>query len=237
VTNGLSLYLERRVKNIRCFWYKKSVSIRTLAAAAIPVVSVNFIHSNVCSAFNPTGIGSRVVNQELFLAALTKAVLEHDPATDRVPGQHFIPLTGEVLTSVSAGVGLRKGRKPEDFLVREHRGVIGCYLRRGFAASVDGLAVIVYTALAYLNDPEVKANEAEVKRVNRLLDETDGLTPSYVIVAVLASAGPKPPLSPGRFVANLSGGNKEAATWSADEIRSKAVEVKAYDDTWCVVAD
>jgi hypothetical protein len=56
-------------------------------------------------------------------------------------------------------------------------------------------------------------------------------------VAVLAFAGPKAPLPPIRLVHNLAGGNKEAATWTADEIRAEAVEIRAYDETWAVVAD
>jgi len=58
-----------------------------------------------------------------------------------------------------------------------------------------------------------------------------------VLVAVLAFAGPKAPLTPHRLVKNLAGGNKEALLWSADEIRAKCAEAAGYWDEWCVVAD
>lgn len=88
----------------------------------------------------------------------------------------------------------------------------------------------MYTAEAYLSDPDVAGDEAEVRRIQR-----SGCT--HVLVAVLASAGPKSPYSPERFVSNLAGGNKEALTWSAEEIRQKAAEVTAYAREWSVVAD
>jgi hypothetical protein len=49
---------------------------------------------------------------------------------------------------------------------------------------------------------------------------------------VLAFAGPKSY----RFVANLAGGNHEAATWSPEVIAAKAASIVEYDRTWCVVA-
>jgi len=36
---------------------------------------------------------------------------------------------------------------------------------------------------------------------------------------------------------DLAGGNKEALVWTADEIRAKATEIRAYDEEWAVVAD
>jgi hypothetical protein len=56
-------------------------------------------------------------------------------------------------------------------------------------------------------------------------------------VAVLAAAGRESPLSPYRFAWNLAGGNHEAETWTADEIRAKAKEIMAYDGKWSTVAD
>ncbi|OGZ33046.1 MAG: hypothetical protein A2174_01840 [Candidatus Portnoybacteria bacterium RBG_13_41_18] len=136
-------------------------------------------------------------------------------------------MPSESFFTVSAGVGVRS-TTPEDYILREYRGQVDLYLQRWLAAPVESLAVIVYTTEAYLSDPDVKSEEAA--RIQQ-----SGAT--HVLVAVLASAGPKAPLSPKRFVHNLAGGNKEAVQWTADEIRHKAAEVKAYHDKWCVVAD
>ena len=164
--------------------------------------------SNVCSAF-------------------ATAVAAHDLARDRVPGQHFIFLPRMATQHVSAGIGLRDGVPAHHYVTREHRGRVDCYLNREHAAQCDQVAVVVYTLDAYKADPEV--DQTEVNGFDN--------TVSHVLVAVLAFAGPQAPLSPHRFVSNLAGGNREALTYSADEIRAKSKDIIAYDAQWCVVAD
>lgn len=75
------------------------------------------------------------------------------------------------------------------------------YLKRKFAARVEHGSAVVYTIDAYLNDPDVTDEER---------DELARCEYTHILVAVLASAGPKPPLGPYRFVHNLAGGNREA---------------------------
>lgn len=130
---------------------------------------------------------------------------------------------------MSAGVG-RKMADEASYVLRSWRGSVGAYLRREYAAPVESLAVVVYTTDAYLSDPDVAGDTREVERV-----KASGCT--HVIVAVLAAAGPKAPLSPGRLVSNLAGGNKDALAWDADTIRAKARQSVAYHDEWDVVAD
>ncbi|MBI4434843.1 hypothetical protein HY635_03475 [Candidatus Uhrbacteria bacterium] len=145
-----------------------------------------------------------------------------------MPGQHYIVLPREANKAVSAGVG-RRTDSPESYMLRVHRGRVSAYLNRYLAADVESVAVVVYTRKAYLADPDVQADPKEAERI--------GSAVTHVIVAVLASAGPNPPLTPFRFVANLAGGNNEALAWTADEIRAKALEIAAYADGWDVVAD
>jgi len=184
--------------------------------------------SNVCSAFDRVTIGTKVVARDCFRSHLELALAEYDPRKDRVPGQHYIVLPSAANKTVSAGVG-RRTDYPDDYVVRQHRGRVSAYLKRDRAAEVTSVAVVVYTRGAYLADPDVQADPAEAERISS--DVT------HVIVAVLAAAGPNPPLTPFRFVANLAGGNKEALVWTADEIRAKAAEVIAYANDWDVVAD
>ena len=186
---------------------------------------IRFALASIVTAFDQTTIGSKVMDKDRFRALLTEAVENHDPATDRAPGQHFVQMPEGALPTVSAGVGRRTSRVAH-YVVREHRGHVSAFLRREHAARATGLAVIVYTKGAYCADPEV--DEAEVARVDYA---------THIIVAVLAFAGPRPPLTPHRFVKNLAGGNKEALAWTADEIRAKADIITGYDDEWCVVAD
>jgi hypothetical protein len=187
---------------------------------------MRIIASNICSALNHPAIGSRVTNIAKFYEVMEAAVAAHDFTKDRVPGQGFI-VVPEAVAYVSAGVGPRS-KNPQDYVLREHRGVVGAYLKREFAAQVTGCALVIYTKEAYLKDPDVTAEEAEVIQLTEA---------THVLVAVLAFAGPDSPLPPYRLVWNLAGGNREAATWTADEIRSKAKAAIDYDNAWVTVAD
>ena len=186
----------------------------------------SFNVSSACSAFNPQTVGTKFVRVGGFIGVLHEVLPLHDVSKDRVRGQHFITLPEHTYHLVSAGVGRREGRGVNDFVLREHRGHVGAYLQRKYAAPVESLAVVVYDFEAYRADPDVTPEEVKY---------LEGA--SHIIVAVLAGAGPQSPLTPGRFVHNLAGGNNEALIWTADEIRNKAKEIKAYSDEWCVVAD
>lgn len=188
---------------------------------------MKIIPSNICSAFSTRVVGSAVLAHGAFLEAVEAAIEAHDTTQDRVPGQHYLVLPESAFGLVSAGVGPRSPR-PEDYVLRVHRGRVEAFMKREYAGKVNGLAVVVYDRLAYLADPDL--SEAEGLRVG-MSDAT------HVLVAVLASCGAPSPLSPHRLVANLAGGNAEAATWDADTIRQKAVESQAADAAWAVVAD
>lgn len=187
---------------------------------------MKFHVSGVCSAFSSNSVGTRVTGPETFRELLTDALRKHDPSGDRTPGQHFVSLPDGAAGLVSAGVA-RRADVPEDgYLVRVHRGRADCYAQRTYAAKATGVAAVVYTREAYARDPEVAADEMATVPADA----------THVIVAVLAFAGPKAPLSPYRFVANLAGGNRDAETYTADEIRALARDVVAYDNEWIVVA-
>lgn len=182
--------------------------------------------SDVCSAFNEKVIGTRITSIDHFFDVAKEAIRRHDFSTDRVPGQGYIECP-ELIPFVSAGVGPRSSN-PDDYVCREHRGVVGAYLRRELAAKTESVALVVYTKAAYLADPDVTPEEAA---------RIEGSGATHVLVAVLASAGPQSPLPPYRLVWNLAGGNNEAALWTADEIRAKAKAAIDYDSAWSVVAD
>ena len=180
--------------------------------------------SKICSAFEDQAIGSRVLNRGGFLAALEIAVSDHaSNKVDWVLGQHTVSMPESVNSLVSSGVGLCAGVTPDDFVLREHRGVVSAYLRRDRAIQPhEDIKVIVYTAAAYVADPEVDPSEFE------------GSDVSHVIVAVLAGSSP---LTPARFVSNLAGGNMEAVLWGLEEVTDKSKEIDGYWKKWRVVAD
>lgn len=202
----------------------------------------NIVNANIVTAFNARAIGTKVTRAAQFYELLDQAISDHlfpvesDRAEGIVKGQAFIMLPEPAQATVSAGVGRRQvtllpaqeSLPASAFVAREHRGRVGLFLKRQFAAAVENVAAVVYTKEAYLADPDVAGDSDERARVANA---------THVLVAILAFAGPKAPLSPVRFVHNLAGGNKNTAGLSGDSIRKQAEEIKAYDDAWCVVAD
>lgn len=187
------------------------------------------VPSDIVTAFNDEAIGSKILCDELkFLDEVAKGIESFDWSSCRVPGQAYFKLSKYACNFVGAGVGKRT-KDPNDYVIRVHRGEVGLYLHRSFAAkNVDDVAVVVYTLDAYFKDPDL--TDKEIIRI--------GCTrPTHVIVAVLASSGEPSVLSPRRFVSNLAGGNRESLVWTADEIRNKAKEIKKFNSEWCVVAD
>jgi len=186
--------------------------------------------ASIVTAFDDVTIGSKVTNSEGFFDILIEAVRDTDFEDQRVPGQAYIPLPEDTCDFVSAGVG-RHTDNPEDYIKHLYRGQVKLFLSRQQAVPVESVAAVVYTREAYLSDPDVASKAEEVARLYSIPEAT------HVLVAVLASAGPRSPLSPGRLVHNLAGGNKEAMEWSADEIREKAKESSSYYGEWGTVAD
>lgn len=187
------------------------------------------VTSTIVTAFDASTIGTKVTNVDAFMSIAQAAIENFDFAAQRVPGPGFIPYN-DLTPYVSAGVG-RRTTNPDDYVVRYYRGNVELFLRRKHAAEATGVAIIVYTREAYLADPDVQRDD--MKR--RHIEESNA---THILVAVLGFAGPaNSPLTPHRLVHNLAGGNKEALIWSADEIRAKAGQSKAYWEEWAVVAD
>lgn len=188
--------------------------------------------SNVCTAFEKSGVGTRVLDRAHFMEGLEEAVEDH-----RFPinGQATVQLDPSYFgRDVSCGVARRQDLKPDDYVVREWRGEIGLFARRRFAANVKSLPVIVYTRAAYLADPDVQKDSDEHWRVYQ------DATITHVIVAVRASAGPEPTVSSHRFVRNLSGGNNAyspTAGYTLDKAIADAKAIEAYEREWVTVAD
>lgn len=195
-----------------------------------------FHFAYTCRSALTGGVGSRVTNPEGFVAALAEAVAGFDFTTTnpavRVQGQGYLPLPAGV-PFVSAGVG-HKQTNPDAYVLRAWRGEVKAFLRREYAVQAETLAVVVYTAeafLAALGNPDTPPEVAAEERAAFL---ASGAT--HAVVAVLASAGPSA-LGPDRLISNLAGGNAEAATWTAEEIREKARAAVAYVTEWAVVSD
>lgn len=185
--------------------------------------------SSIVTAFADATVGTKVIDREAFMSILVDAIAAYDFDGQKVPGQGFLPLPETAVATVSAGVG-ENTNNLDDYIVRENRGVVGAYLRREKAAKADSVAAVVYTAAAYFADPQVSEEER-----NRIKDS--GAT--HVLVAVLASAGPKSQVTYKRFVENLAGGNREYApdATSVEALAALANEVATYHKQWCVVAD
>ena len=173
-----------------------------------------------------TGVGSVVHDVPMFMQSL-EAALEGSEFPEN--GQGFEVLPDTARNAVTSGVAMRTD-DPADYRVVEHRGEVILVLDRTRLSLEqrvpDSVAAIVYTAEAVLADPEVSAEDKAYFQEN-----PDDL----YLVAVLASRGPRPPLSSHRFTRNLAGGNAKHLSASADELRAEAKEIAEYERTWCVV--
>ena len=192
---------------------------------------IKLMVSNTCSAFEAEPVGSKVVDASAFLDGLETALRDYEfpdgTEGDLVAGQGFVPCP-QLLPHVSSGEGLRTAI-PDDYVARLHRGEVSLFLKREHAAPATFLACVVYTRRAYLHDPDVQGDRLEKVRISD--------SPcTHVLVAVIASAAPRAPLTPRRFAANLAGGNREAMVWSKDRIHEEARRVSEHWSEWCVVA-
>jgi len=188
--------------------------------------SVRLACADIVTALDNESIGSRVLDREAFTRIALPRIGGFDFASQRVPGQALIEMP-EIVPYVSSGVGPRS-KDPSDYVVRIFRDQVSAYLKRSFAAPVASCSLVVYARDAYFKDPDV--TPAEGARI-------DAMSPTHVLVAVLAAAGPKSPYPPRTLVRNLAGANHEATTWSADEIRALALASIQYDEAWAPVAD
>lgn len=185
--------------------------------------------SPTCHGFDEEAVGTRVMEPAQFLCALAEAIVatnDTDGFSER--GTAFIPLD-DALKTVSAGVG-KRSENPDDYVCREHRGRVSAYLKREFAAPAISLSVVVYTKEAYLSDPDVKADAAELKRASEA-------NAQYYIVAILASATKEAPVTPYRFCHNVAGGNIEYWDKDRNELVDLAKASLKFDSKWAVVAD
>lgn len=194
--------------------------------------------SNICSAFADTAIGSKVKPEcrEDALRLMEQAVSLY---TFPESGQGFI-VCPDLIPLVLSG-DAPKSVEVSDYVLRKFRGEVQKFLRRECANNVEVsfCALVVYTKDAYLKDPDVVGDaEAGIPRDEEELNRVETLDCTHVLVALLASGGPKPTVSPGRFVLNLAGGNNDYKNMSGDDLRALAADIKAnMEKSWCTVAD
>lgn len=180
--------------------------------------------ADIVTAHKEKTVGSKVTDPR-FWCMLEAAVKTH---VFPESGQALIELP-EGIPYVSGGVAHRDGVPFEGYHIVNYREGPGLFADRKYAAEVNTLSVVVYTRAAYLADPDVTAEEV----FERGCDD-------YVLVAILAASGPKPPLSAYRFVHNLAGGNndfKPENGYTLAKAIEQAKEIVAYGRDWITVAD
>jgi hypothetical protein len=189
------------------------------------------VYGIAASKFETACVGTRVAfPMQQFVQEFVAQAVNSWKGPDRAPGQHFIQLklNEYMLGKFLSGVG-RRTTDPKEYFPALWRGEVVLLGRRKLAEPTTGVAVIVYTREAYLNDPQI--DEAG----RRWLDPRT----THVLVDVLAFSNTigSPQLSPHRFVRNMAGGNNTQLTASADELRAEAQLVAAYDASYVTVGD
>jgi hypothetical protein len=192
---------------------------------------MNIGFSNICTAAQDKAVGSRIFTDQhgAFLHHLAQAIAAF-PFPPSGQAKINVP---EGTHTASCGVAHRRDVPFEGYHIVEYREGPSLFADRQHAAKTERLQVVVYTQKAYAADPDCTPQEVE-----RCKDY------DYIVVAVLASAGPEPPLSAYRFVHNLAGGNNEFKPengYTLAKALAKAIdqakEIVAYGRDWITVAD
>jgi hypothetical protein len=184
-----------------------------------------YMHPEAAAQTTADAIGTKVLKPMALHDAITTALETYEfPAN----GQGFVSLPEESWSCVMPGVA-RRTANPEDYKSGLHRGKVGQFLDRSKVEPppLDGVAAIVYTAEAFLADPQTSEEE-------KAAFVEAGFTHCWV--TTLAFAGPKPPVTAWRFVVNLAGGNAAYAEMTKGELVEMAQAIEAYEAEWCVVA-
>jgi len=195
--------------------------------------------ANICTAFaGGASIGSKVVREHVKAwDVVSKAITNFEYPEN---GQGFI-VCPELMPMLRSG-DAPTSDEVSDWVLRSYRGKVNKFLRAELADAipVTFCALIAYTKEAYLVDPDVCGSvedgiPEDTKEMQRVKNSLDC---SHVLVAVLGTGGPKPAVSPYRFVMNLAGGNNEYKDMSGDDIRAKAKDIKDNQSIgWSTVAD
>ena len=146
------------------------------------------------TAFDLVNIGTKVIHPTRFIELVREVIEEFDFERQTVPGQAVLSLPPEAVWCVSCGVG-RRVHDSGEYLARPYRGTVGLFLRRQHAAKAESVSAVVYTKDAYLQDPDVEKDRDEFNRIQHS-------NATHILVAVLAAAGPNPPVTFERFVKN-----------------------------------
>lgn len=184
-----------------------------------------FAVSNVCNAFDATGVGSKVTDTVAFFDALTKRVNGDNKQFIVMPEALAFVESGDAALSECTEFVARMWRgRPQPFGARA-----SCLYR-----APRFLAVVVYTATEYMKDPDVV-------REGTVLPSTV----THVVVAVIASRAPGGALGSYALVHNIGGGNSSflltgddaADAAKAREWVNLAKAAEAHEKEWIVLAD
>jgi len=184
-----------------------------------------FAHPIVTNQFTAAAIGTFVKDPETLSRIVSEAVASFEFPEN---GQGFVVLPEAAKDCVLPGVALRTPNVG-DYCLREHRGEISEYINRNTAdlGQCDMVAAIVYTAEAFLADPQTSEEE-------KAAFSEAGYTHCWV--TTLGNKGPKPPVGAWRFAVNLAGGNAAYANATRAQLVEEAREIQEYWSTWGTVA-
>jgi hypothetical protein len=221
-------------------------------------MNMKIAHSGIVTAFSDRPIGTKVSSLKVGkLGGRLYTIQEFNKALLKKLESYSFPENGQGVIqfdeylsngNVSCGVARRVNSegiplREHAYYVREYRGEMGMFALRSYAAHPEHLFAIVYTLHAYAVDAQV--SHEELVRVKTelgasLLIPAEPDAKLYVLVALLATVGPKPTISSHRFVRNLAGGNfrySQEEGYTLEKAIEEAKAIEAYEREWITVAD
>jgi hypothetical protein len=183
-------------------------------------------------------VGTRITDYSAFIDLLAPLLCDlnsstKEPRRGEAAGQHTVSMPAQALRYISGGVGMRSNRE-DDYIYARHREQVGKYLKREFTLNPSSATAIVYTATAYLNDPDVQANPNEYKRATELVSNGAGF---FLVTVISYETTQLPPIGIARFVRNLAGGNNAYKTMTREQILDMARSSLSYWSRYSTIAD
>tara|TARA_R110000824_G_scaffold289937_1_gene478470 strand:- start:297 stop:893 length:597 start_codon:yes stop_codon:yes gene_type:complete len=192
-----------------------------------------YIHDLAGAQIDGSSVGT-ILRDPTTWSQVQDAILAGIQSTEpQVWGGIFVQLPPETFGLLYAGaIPKPDSTRDSDFVIRTHREIQSMYFRRDLvspdALEPQSAMAIVYTAEAFLADPEVTPEEiADFKSC--------GATHGLINIVATGGTPTKPETGCTRFVKGLAGGNKAYETMSKEDLVALAKRVAAYGDAFFTV--
>ncbi|KKW28677.1 MAG: hypothetical protein UY72_C0064G0005 [Candidatus Uhrbacteria bacterium GW2011_GWD2_52_7] len=175
-------------------------------------------------------VGYKIPDLEAFIAAVKDAFVNPD-LNEVTPGE-FVISKPEISRLVKPGIG-KRSNNPEDYVLRNHRGKVGAFLKREFAIPYADYNVIIWTLPRFSKESTESPSDFEDLTKFMKSGCTHALVGAKAASAVVDAED---------FVRNIMDTPRQDFFTHpfevlVDDVRNSAQRVTTFYDMWSLVAD